>query len=95
MGNEQLNYITLESLATILGGAFLINVVILLLWFIIVLICPDWLYGITSKWFSIDKHEFDIINYGGIAFYKVINIAFFLCPYLSVKLLLRKKKRHN
>lgn len=95
MDNEQRNYITLESVATILGGAFLINVAIILLWFIIVLIGPDWMFCITSKWFSVSKHEFNLINYGGIAFYKVINIVFFLCPYLSIKFLLRKKKLNN
>jgi hypothetical protein len=49
MNEEQRNNITLETLATILGGSFLFNLVILLLWFIIVLFAPAWYYTIIEK----------------------------------------------
>jgi hypothetical protein len=42
----------LETLATILGGSFLFNLVIQLLWFIIVLFAPAWYYAINEKWFA-------------------------------------------
>jgi heme/copper-type cytochrome/quinol oxidase subunit 2 len=92
MNEEQRNNITLETVATILGGSFLFNLVILLLWFMIVLFAPAWYYAITEKWFAITRHESDLINYSGIAFMKIINIVFFLCPYVSIKFCLRKKK---
>jgi len=92
MNEEQRNNITLETLATILGGSFLFNLVILLLWFIIVLFAPAWYYTINEKLFAITRHECDLITYSGIAFMKIINIVFFLCPYVSIKLCLRKKK---
>ena len=92
MDNEQPNYITVESLATILGGAFLFNLAILLLWFGCILFAPEWFYKINANWFNIGRHEFDVINYCGIGFLKIINIVFFLFPYLSIKFVLRKKK---
>lgn len=95
MDNNQRNNITLDSLATILGSTFLFNLAILLLWLCIILFAPEWFYKINAKWFNIGKHEFDVINYCGIGFLKIINIVFFLFPYLSIKLVLRKKKLNN
>lgn len=80
------------EMATILGGSFLLSYAILLLWFIIVLTAPDWFYGINARWFAISRHEFDLVNYSGMAFLKITNIVFFLCPYLSIKIWLRRKK---
>jgi hypothetical protein len=95
MDDEQRNYFTLEALATILGGSFLFNLSIQLLWFCSILFIPDWFYRVNENWFAISRHEFDVINYGGIAFLKIINLAFFLFPYLTIKLLLRKQKQKN
>jgi hypothetical protein len=91
MNTVQRNNITLENLATILGGAFLFNLALLLLWSLVFITAHDWMYDMNARWFNIDRHEFDLLNYGLIGFLKLINIAFFLFPYLSIKLLLRRK----
>ena len=93
MNDEQSNNITLEALATILGGSFLISYAILIIWFLISLFAPDCLYRLNTKWFTISRKEYDLINYGGMAFLKILNLVFFLCPYLAIKLLLLWKKR--
>ena len=95
MNEGQRNNITIEALAAVLGGSFLINFALLLLWFCIFLFLPEWFYRINENWFAISRHEFDLINYTGIAFLKIVNIVFFLCPYLSIKLWLRKNKLNN
>ncbi len=95
MNIGQRNNITLEAVAAILGGSFLINYAILLLWFLIILFAPDSMYSLNIRWFAIDRHEIDLINYGGIAFLKIMNILLFLCPYLSIKLWLRKNRLNN
>jgi hypothetical protein len=92
MSDGQRNTFTFDGLATILGGSFLISYAVLVLWFLIFLFAPDSLYGLNTKWFAIDRHEFDLINYGGMAFLKIINLAFFLSPYLAIKVWLRKKR---
>jgi hypothetical protein len=92
MNVEKENNITLGELATILGGTFLFNYAILLLWLLILLMAPGWLYALNTRWFPITRHEFELVNYCGMAFLKVINIAFFLCPYLTLKLLLRRNR---
>ena len=92
MNDEQRNNITLESLATLLGGSFLISYAILIVWFLIFLFAPDCFYALNTKWFAISRIEYDLINYGGMAFLKILNLVFFLCPYLAIKLLLWKKR---
>jgi hypothetical protein len=91
MNDNRNRGISTGELATILGGAFLFNYGIVLIWFLIFKAVPDWLFGMNARWFAISRHEFDLINYGGIAFFKVINIAFFLSPYLAIKVWLRRK----
>jgi hypothetical protein len=93
MNTDQGKNITLENLATIVGGVFLYNLALQLLWALIFIFAHDWMYGMNSRWFDIGRHEFDMLNYGLIGFLKIINIAFFLFPYLSIKLLLRRKAR--
>ncbi|HTZ16974.1 MAG TPA: hypothetical protein VMB78_00910 [Dissulfurispiraceae bacterium] len=93
MNDGQRNNITLEALAAILGGSFLISYAILIFWFLVYLYAPDWLYGLNTKWFAIGRKEFDLINYGGMAFLKILNLVFFLSPFLAIKFLLRKKNR--
>lgn len=93
MNTVQGNNITLENLATILGGVFLFNLALLLFWSLIFITGHDWMYSLNARWFNIDRHEFDLLNYGLIGFLKIINIAFFLFPYLSIRLLLRRMTR--
>ncbi len=93
MNEGQRHSITLEALATVLGGAFLINVAIVLLWFCLTTFVPDWSYAMVEKWFAVSRHEFDLVNYAGIAFMKLLNLVFCLAPYLSIKLWLRKKRQ--
>jgi len=93
MNTVQGNNITLENLATILGGVFLFNLALLLLWSLVFITAHNWMFDMNATWFNIDRHEFDLLNYGLIGFLKIINIAFFLFPYLSIKLLLRRKDR--
>jgi hypothetical protein len=93
MNTVQGNNITLENLATILGAAVLFNLALLLLWSLVFITAHDWMYDMNVRWFIIDRHEFDLLNYWLIGFLKIINITFFLFPYLSIKLLLRRKAR--
>jgi hypothetical protein len=92
MNNEQTDLNRLKTLASVLGGAFLINFVFICLWFSMMLISPSY-FGIAEKWFGINKHESDLINYTGIAIFKMMNIVFFLAPYLAVKLHLKRENK--
>lgn len=91
MQDAQRNDIFLQMLATILLRSFLIGLAFLLLWFLLYLIAPGWMFEMNAKWFNIDKRDFDLINYFGMGFVKVVILLFFFFPYLAMKSMLRKK----
>jgi hypothetical protein len=83
----------LESLAAILIRCFLLAVAFLLLWFFFyVLGGREWSYTLIPHWSSLTRHDYDLLNYGAMAFVKMCAILFFLFPYLAIRLVLRKKK---
>jgi hypothetical protein len=94
MGNSEHNDIFLQTLAMILIRSFLLGLALLLLWFLLYLIVPDWMFNINVRWFNIDKHDFELINYCGMGFVKISLLVFFFFPYLSIRLVLRKKKEN-
>jgi hypothetical protein len=93
MDNGERNVLFLETLAGILIRSFLFGWGLLLVWFLFYLFLPDWLYEMNTRWFNIGRHEFDLINYCGIGLVKITVLLFFLFPYLSIRLILRKKKK--
>jgi hypothetical protein len=93
MDNGERNVLFLETLAGILIRSFLFGWGLLLVWFLFYLLLPGWLYEMNTTWFNISRHEFDLINYCGIGLVKITVLLFFLFPYLSIRLILRKKKK--
>ena len=66
--NESSNYIRdFDIFASILIRCFVIGVVFVMLWFIFFLLSGDAGYRIHAKLFQILKHEYDLLNYYGMA----------------------------
>ncbi len=82
----------LDAVAGILLRCFILSFCLLLLWFVLYLLAADWVYSIHSRWFEIDRHNFDLMNYYGMGILKIAGFLFFLFPFVSIKLILRKKK---
>jgi hypothetical protein len=80
----------LDAVAGIFIRCFFLSVGILLFWFVFYLLAGNWAYSIHSKWFELSRHEFDLMWYYGMAFFKLCAFLFFLFPYLAIKLVLRK-----
>jgi len=84
----------LERLAAILIRCFFLSVVLLLLWFFFyVLGGGEWSYAVNSPWTTLSRHDYDLLNYSAMAFVKMCAILFFLFPYLSMRMVLEKKKK--
>ncbi len=83
----------LDAVAGILLRCFVLSVCLLLLWFVFFLVGKDWAYSIHSRWFEISRHDFDVIIYCSIAFFKMAALLFFLLPFISIELILQKKNR--
>jgi len=95
MQNTERNDIFLQTLATILIRSFLFGLAFLLLWFVLYLIAPSWMFEMNARWFNISKRDFDLINYFGIGFVKISILLFFLFPYLAIRSMLRKRGRKS
>jgi len=91
MQNDERNVIFFQTLATILLRSFLFGLAFLLLWFLLYLIAPGWMFEVNAKWFNIGKRDFDLINYFGMGFVKISILLFFFFPYLSIRSMFRRK----
>lgn len=75
-------------LKSFLGWSALLNMIILTYWFLIIIFARDFVYNLHSKWFEIDKKDFSKLHYKLIAIYKILNITFFLIPYIALCIIL-------
>ena len=91
MNDNERNDVFFQRVATILLRSFLFGLAFLLLWFLLYLIAPEWMFETNAKWFNIGKRDFDLINYFGMGFVKISIILFFFFPYLSIRSMLRRK----
>jgi hypothetical protein len=82
----------LEKVSKIMLLCFGMIIILLLFWFCFLLIGSDWVYGIHSKMFDITMHDFDLMNYYGMAFVKISSFMFFLFPYIAIRLILKRRK---
>ena len=95
MENNGHNDVFLQTLATVLLRSFLLGLPFLLLWFLLYLIAPGWMYEMNARWFNIGKRDFELINYFGVGFVKICILLFFFFPYLAIRSMLRKRKRKS
>jgi hypothetical protein len=95
MENNERNDVFLKTLASILIRSFLFGVAFLLLWFVLYLIVPGWMFEMNAKWFNIGKRDFDLINYFGMGFVKISILLLFFFPYLAIRSMLRKRNEDH
>ena len=95
MEKSECSDIFLQTFATILIRSFLFGLAFLLLWAVLYLIVPEWLFEINIKWFNIGKRDFDLINYFGMGFMKISILLLFFIPYLAIRSMLRRKERKS
>jgi hypothetical protein len=92
METNERNDVFLQTVATVLLRSFLIGLAFLLLWFLLYLIAPGWMFDMNARWFNIGKRDFDLINYFGIGFLKISILLLFFIPYLGIKSIIRKRR---
>ena len=88
--DEQIN--CLDAVAGVFLRCFVLAFCLLLFSFVFYLLAADWAYSIHSRWFEITRHDFDLMYYYVMAFTKIVSFLLFLIPYISIKLILRKKQ---
>ena len=76
----------IEVIRGMLAWCAVINIGVLLWWFLFFSLAHDWTYRIHGKWFKITPEQFDAIHYGGMAVFKLGILLFNLAPYLALRI---------
>lgn len=79
---------TLELVRHILAWCTIINLGILLWWFLFYTLAHEWVYHFHGRWFKLTKEQFDTIQYVGMAVYKIGIILFNIVPYISLRIII-------
>lgn len=77
---------TMTSLLGFLGWCTVINVGILILWFLCFALGHDAFFRYHSKLFKITAQQFDAIHYALMGYYKFLILVFNAVPYLVLRL---------
>ena len=70
-----------------LAWCTVINMGLLIGWFLIFFFAHDWIYRFHSKWYQIPQDRFDAIHYAGMVLFKILILMFNLVPYLALRII--------
>ncbi len=79
---------TVELIKGILAWSAVLNIGVLLWWFLFLTFAGDWVYKMHSKFYNISRESFATIHYAGMTFYKICIFGFFIVPYLAMRIML-------
>lgn len=77
---------TIDIIRDALLWCAVINMGLLLWWFLLFVLAHDWIYRFHGKWFSLSTEKFDSIHYTGMALFKIGIFLFNLTPYLALRI---------
>ncbi len=75
---------TIDLARDVLLWCFIINIGILLWWFLFFSLAHDWVYQFHGKWFKLSVEKFDAIHYAAMAFFKICIFVFNIVPYFAL-----------
>ena len=75
---------TIDLVRDVLLWCFIINIGILLYWFLFFTLAHDWVYQFHGKWFKLSVEKFDAIHYAAMAFFKICIFVFNIVPYFAL-----------
>ncbi len=75
---------TIETARSFLGWCSLINIGLLLYWFLFIIFAHDWVYRFHSRWFKIPVDKFGTIHYAGMMYFKLAVFVFNIVPYFAL-----------
>lgn len=77
---------TLEIIRSALAWCAVINIGLLLWWYLLFTLAHDWVYRVHTKWFNLSVDTFDTIHYAGMALFKSGLFMFNLVPYFALRI---------
>ncbi len=86
---------TIETVRRALGWCTIINIGLLLLWWLFFLLAPDFVRRVHGYWFKIPAETFGLINYAGMGLYKMGVFMFNLVPYVALRIIENASRRFD
>lgn len=74
----------MTTLQSFFGWSALINMAVLMIWWIMILLASDWIYRFHTRWFRLSRETFDAMHYAGLGLYKVAIYLFFIVPWIAL-----------
>ncbi|MFK5925839.1 MAG: hypothetical protein QM483_04320 [Desulfuromusa sp.] len=78
---------TVELFQAVLGWSALINMAILIWWFLFLSFAHDWTYEMHSRFYMISRESFNNIHYVGMMIFKLFIFMFFIVPYIALRII--------
>ena len=77
---------TIELIRNALAWCTVINIGLLIWWYLFFFLAQDWTYRLPTKWIKLSVETFDAIHYGGMGIFKIGLFIFNLVPYLALRI---------
>jgi hypothetical protein len=77
---------SLDIIRSALAWCTVINLGILVCWFLIFASAHDWIYRFHGRWFAMPVEKFNAIHYEAMALFKLGILIFNLVPYLALRI---------
>jgi len=75
-----------NEIRKVLGWCSVINMGVLMVWFLAFVFARDFVFRIHNRWFEIPEGRFDEIHYTMMGYYKLAFALFNLVPYLALRI---------
>jgi hypothetical protein len=82
----------LEAIVKILLRCWLLGFILLLFWWGAITLAGDLVLGVHGDMFGLTRPQLNVIHYCGILFTKLAVGVFFFIPWVSIQLVLKKRK---
>jgi len=77
---------TVDILRGVLGWCSIINMGVLIFWFLGLVFAHDFIYRMHSRFFKIPVETFNAIHYAGGMFFKLFVFVFNIIPYFALRI---------
>jgi hypothetical protein len=74
----------IQTMTSFFMWCTIINGALLILWTVLFLLAPNFIYRIQHRWFPIPRETFDVVIYSFLGCFKIVFIIFNLVPWISL-----------
>lgn len=74
----------IDTLTAFFLWCTLINLGIYFVWVLFILLAPDFVYRVQTRWIPVPRETFTVVMYSLMGAFKIVIIVFCFVPYLSL-----------